>query len=208
MKIVCISDTHGFHNKVLLPEGDILIFAGDMSKVGLVHQIKYFDEWLGLVKPHYKEIIIIAGNHDFAFEELENAKELIKNAIYLQNSCVVIDGLKIYGSPYTPRFFNWAFNVDRGEEIAKHWALIPDDVDILITHGPPAGILDMTSSYEWAGCKDLMNRINKLKNLKLHIFGHIHEGYGVEKINDITFVNASICTQRYSPINKPIIIEI
>ncbi|MFN8672405.1 MAG: metallophosphatase domain-containing protein [Candidatus Sericytochromatia bacterium] len=150
-KIVCISDTHVQHRSLNLPEGDILIHAGDISRVGKLNEIIEFNSWLGTL--NYKHKIIIAGNHDFIFENDYNlSKSLITNAIYLEDSGVEIEEIKFWGSPVSPRFYDWAFNRDRGEDINKHWAKIPKNIDVLITHGPPYGILDKTVSSENVGC--------------------------------------------------------
>jgi hypothetical protein len=134
--------------------------------------------------------------------------------IYLQDSSAVIDGLKIYGSPWQPRFFDWAFNLDRGAEMAEKWRMIPTDIDILITHGPPNGILDAVPRVwgtEFTGCEELRKRVATIASigqLKLHVFGHIHCGYGnVEKFG-VQFVNASTCDEDYDPTQPPIVIEI
>ncbi len=210
MKIVCISDTHGLHEKIVLPEGDMIIHAGDCTNFGSTAQVIEFLEWFS--KLDYKYKIFIAGNHDWFFEEREESLvygvlDLYPEIIYLEDSGVTIENIKIWGSPYQPEFFSWAFNRKRGEEIKEHWNQIPDDTDILITHGPPMRIMDETLTYENVGCEDLLSAVNRIEP-KYHIFGHIHNGYGIENIQHITFINASICDEKYNPINKPIIIKI
>lgn len=206
MKIVCISDTHSLHKKIKIPEGDLLIVAGDITNKGNLTDLSMFNQWLGKLK--FKEKVCIAGNHDFCFErDLSLAKSVLSNATYLHDSEVIIDGLKIYGSPWTPKFFNWAFNVDRGPDIWKYWENIPLDTDILVTHGPPYGILDKNLAGTFTGCESLFRRVSEL-SLKLHVFGHIHESYGQVKIGETLFVNASICDVNYAPVNAPIVIEI
>ncbi len=190
MTIVCISDTHNLHNQTMIPNGDILIHAGDISSVGDKEDFVNFNAWLGKLPHKYK--IIIGGNHDFYLEkEHLEAKILLNNAIYLNDSGIEIGGLKIWGSPISPEFHDWAFNRKRGQEIRKHWELIPTDTDILITHCPPYGILDKTNDGRNEGCRDLLKIVNQIKP-RLHIFGHIHEAYGQTKINDIIYVNASM----------------
>lgn len=215
MKIVCISDTHErFFPKEELPEADLLIHSGDFTWEGKPKSIIEFDLWLGQVKDKFKYgIIIIAGNHDLLFEkDYYYAKSLITNAQYLQDELITINGYKIYGSPWQPRFFDWAFNADRGEEIAKKWDKIPLDTDILITHGPPYNILDFSNYNHGAdkhvGCEELTKRIKLLPNLKLHVFGHIHHSYGTQLVDNILYVNASSCDENYKLTNKPIIIEV
>ena len=141
MKIVAISDTHGLHQQVQLPKGDLLLHSGDVAKRGSKQEIVAFLNWFSQQDFQYK--IFIAGNHDFYFEETPVATiaDLIpENVIYLNDSGVTIEGIHIWGSPVQPRFFNWAFNRDRGADIDQHWQLIPENTDILLTHGPPQGI--------------------------------------------------------------------
>ena len=125
----------------------------------------------------------------------------------MNDSGITIEGLKIWGSPIQPTFYDWAFNRKRGAEINKHWKLIPPDTDILITHGPPFQILDKTTSECHVGCDMLLNKINQIKP-KLHVFGHIHEGYGMIQKNETIFVNASSVNIRYQLVNAPIVLEI
>ena len=206
MKIVCISDTHNQHNEINIPEGDILIHAGDFTTLGKFDEITSFNSWLGEL-PH-KHKIIIAGNHDRLFESDPNlAKSLITNAIYLQDSGIEIEGLNIWGTPVSPRFYDWAFNKDRGEEIKKYWDLIPKNTDILITHCPPYNILDMTYSGEYVGCYDLAKKIKVIKP-KICIFGHIHQSYGMIKKDGIIYINACSLDEQYKPKHEPIVIEL
>jgi Icc-related predicted phosphoesterase len=206
MKIVCISDTHSLHRQFQIPEGDILLHAGDISKRGRLPEIVEFNDWLGTLPHPHK--IIIAGNHDFLFEqEPLVAKSLISNAIYLEDSGVEIEGLKIWGSPMSPWFFDWAFNRERGEEIRRHWQMIPADTDVLITHGPPFGILDLTIHSKQVGCEDLLEVVKNLKP-QIHLFGHIHEAYGKRKIGSTRYINASLLDVNYKPVHKPIIVEL
>ena len=204
-RIVCISDTHGQHKKLKLPEGDILIHAGDIcAGRGSRNEVEKFNEWLGEL--NYSHIICIAGNHDFPLVHYhEEAHEIMSNCIYLKDEEVVIDGIKFYGSPWQPWFHSWAFNLQRGPEIAKKWAMIPDDTDILITHGPPYGYGDETMWSGHVGCRDLLDRINIVKP-KVNIFGHIHEGYGVYNSDNTTFINASSVGD--IELNKPIVLDI
>lgn len=170
MKIVAISDTHGKHRNLVLPEGDILIHAGDVSSMGKESEIKDFLNWFSKTDFTYK--IMIAGNHDFYFEKIgDNAKvleELIPaNVIYLNDSGVEIENLdqkalRIWGSTIQPWFFNWAFNRNRGEDIKRHWDKIPQNTDMLITHGPAYGILDKTTRNESVGCEDLLEKVKEV----------------------------------------------
>lgn len=208
MKIVFISDTHGLHNKVEIPNGDMLIHAGDVSSRGKEHEINDFLDWFANQPHKYK--IFIAGNHDFFFEKMD-AKyietKIPENIIYLNDSGIEIKGFKIWGSPIQPEFYNWAFNRNRGSAIKKHWDLIPLNTDILITHGPPLNILDKTISGDFVGCEDLLTAVNRIKP-KIHVFGHIHEDYGVLKTNNTTFINASVLDVRYRNVNDPVVIDL
>jgi len=206
VKITAISDTHSLHKKITEKlEGDILICAGDITRRGSKDDVLDFNHWLGELDFKYK--IVIAGNHDFCFEKDDTCYELLANAIYLEDSFVETEGLKIYGSPWQPWFFNWAFNLQRGKEISDKWDLIPDDIDILVTHGPPFEILDKTKRGEFVGCKDLKKRVLEVRP-KVHIFGHIHEAYGAVDTHNTKYINASVCNLGYKPVNKPVTFEI
>ncbi len=207
-RIVCLSDTHNRQGEFSVPNGDILVHAGDMTGRGTLPEITAVNEWLGRL-PH-KHKIIIAGNHDFLFEE-ENllARSLITNATYLQDSLAEVEGLKVWGSPWQPWFYDWAFNLRRGAALREKWEMIPNDTDILVTHGPPMGTLDRTASGENAGCEELRNRIAGMgAPPKLHIFGHIHEARGIEHKSRTTYVNASVCDLSYRPVYEPIVIDL
>lgn len=234
MRIVCISDTHGLHTIMeqfkSLPEGDILIHAGDCTNVGKPHEITEFVYWFQNVKG-FDTKIFIAGNHDFAFEKvnephhngdfdwfknLMNEENLSQSdVVYLQDNEFVIESpefskpLKIYGSPWQPEFYNWAFNLPRnGWELELKWKDIPEDTDILITHGPPHGVRDFTPANLQVGCEILRFHVENRIKPSIHVFGHIHHAYGAVQQDETMYVNASICTERYIPSNKPIIIDI
>ncbi|HXC04749.1 MAG TPA: metallophosphatase domain-containing protein [Bacteroidia bacterium] len=221
MKIVALSDTHGQHRDVTVPDGDVLMFAGDLMGSGYKHsEVKDFAEWFSNQPHKYK--ILVAGNHDRMFEtNLDYCLSKFSNVVYLQDSGTEINGVKFWGSPWQPWFYNWAFNVPRGPEIAKYWAKIPGDTDVLITHGPPYGILDQAIPDEvrgeWSsdiivhpsehlGCEELGKQFGRIMP-KVHIFGHIHGSYGT--YNDgIRFYNVSICDEQYNPVNPVTVIEV
>lgn len=206
MRIVAISDTHGMHNDLVIPLGDVLVHAGDMTLRGKMEEVKEFHAWLERL-PH-KHKIVIAGNHDWPFEkDPEESRKALSTCHYLEDSSVTIEGIKFYGSPWQPWFMNWAFNLPRGEALKAKWKSIPVDTDVLITHGPPHGILDKVLDGSHVGCEELTIRLKTL-NVKAHIFGHIHEDYGSREINGCSYVNASICNSRYLPFNKPIVIDV
>lgn len=199
MKITCVSDLHG--ETPQLDGGDLLIVAGDLTGTDKLSEYEAFVRWLN--KQDYKKKIVIAGNHDGLLET--EGPQLLKWAAdteYLQDSATEFNGLKIWGSPWTPEFCDWHFMLKRGDEIKAKWDLIPDDIDLLVTHGPPATILDVVprpySGFEHVGCVDLLRTLKRLKNLKLHVFGHIHsDGLKSLRKNDILFVNSSILDDNY-----------
>lgn len=207
-------------DRIAVPDGDVLVHAGDLTMRGQLEELTKFNQDLGQL-PH-KHKLICAGNHDFLFErEPSLARSLITNGTYLQDEEIIIEGKKFYLSPWQPWFYDWAFNLQRGADIQKKWDLIPTDTDVLVTHGPPYGILDEVQDQDWdgemadsaltkrvhVGCSNLKKVINQIKP-KLHVFGHIHTGYGVVKTEHTTFVNAAICTEQYKPTRKPIVIEL
>lgn len=199
MDIVCIADTHSRHSNLKVPAGDVLVHAGDFTEVGEPYEVDMFIDWLAAL-PHARKVFI-GGNHEFYLEEQsayfsEQMKHL-PNLVYLQDSGAEIDGVKFWGSPVSPRFGDWAFNRSRGSEIRAHWDLIPRDVNVLVTHCPPAGIGDLNYAGSHEGCSDLREAVAGLLDLKLHVFGHIHTGYGVYEERGITFVNAAVLDDRY-----------
>ena len=210
-KIVCLSDTHNAHDEIVVPDGDILLHAGDATNRGTLEEIHAFARWFERL-PH-KHKVLIAGNHDWFFEDApaETIKYVLPKTLYLQDSFVEIDGLKIYGSPWQPRFYDWAFNLNRGAEIAQKWQLIPDDTDVLITHGPPFGVLDLAPRGslpdENTGCEELIKVVTRIKP-KLHVFGHIHHSYGAAEISGVQFANAANCNEKYEPVNAPLVFDL
>jgi predicted phosphodiesterase len=205
MRIVAISDTHCMHDRVDVPDGDVLVHAGDFCMSGKASQVRAFADWFE-AQPH-RHKIVIAGNHDRSLElDPDLARMMFRRATYLFDTETEIDGIKFYGSPWQPWFLNWAFNLRRGEPLREKWALIPLDVDVLITHGPPWGVLDVAYDNEHVGCEELTMAISR-NQPKLHIFGHIHEGYGTHREGPTLHVNASTCTLAYAPTNPPIVID-
>jgi len=233
MKIVLISDTHNRHKHLtskgmgnLLPEGDLLIHSGDITGVGAKGEVVDVLEWFKEVASRYTHgIVFIAGNHDRSFDSKFNKENGTKkpgwltealinlppNIHYLENNSVTINGLKIWGSPITPWFHGdrWAFNVHRGADIWEVWDQIPNDTDIVITHGPVAYKLDYIPSQNvYVGCEQLRVAMDRVKPL-IHTTGHIHESYGYEYgSNGVNYFNASICDEYYLPNNKPWEVEL
>ena len=207
MKLVLISDTHGQHRGLSLPEGDMIIHAGDISRSGDSAEVMEFLQWYADLD--YKHKIFVAGNHDYFFEDLdpESFQFILPDDVtYLNDSGIEIEGKNIWGSPVQPWFYDWAFNRRRGGDIQKHWDLIPKSADILITHGPPFGVLDRTTGGLNVGCEDLTETMSRL-DVRLHVFGHIHEAYGVRQSGKTTYVNASVLDHRYRLVNPPVELE-
>ena len=215
MKIVAISDTHSYHRKMVIPKGDVLVHAGDFTAFGRYDEFEDFVAWLDKL-PH-KHKIFIAGNHDECMEKINVNHDIFtkmaeNNGIhYLFDSSVVIDGIKFYGSPWQPDFCNWSFQAARGKDMAAKWENIPSDTDVLITHGPPYGHGDYVPiNKRVTGCAELLKKVIEIKP-RLHIFGHIHEGYGVSKSDETPytkFYNAAMLDGNYKPTNKAHRIEL
>ena len=210
MRLVLISDTHGM--EVELPNGDVLVHAGDLTMAGSIPEMAKALAWLGRERPRYKRVILIAGNHDFVAESDPVLMGLMckdHDLTYLSDSGHVFEGVKFWGSPVQPWFCDWAFNRKRGEDIKRHWNLIPDDTDVLITHGPPAGCLGMTDGGDDAGCVDLTVAVTRVEP-QVHVFGHIHEAYGMKTKPYIKtkFYNASIMNLAYLPRNRPFVVDL
>lgn len=216
MKILCISDTHQKHNKLTIPECDVVIFSGDMCSSGDLWQVEHFSKWIRKNSNNFSKFLVVAGNHDLCL--MNNgilAKEILKEHLdekvaYLEDSEYIFNDIKFYGSPWQPQFHNWAFNLPRGERLQKVWANIPEDTNVLVTHGPPHGMGDMVGHVH-VGCADLMDRLRNLPNLFLHVFGHIHSGNGLylsEALPGVHFCNAAICDENYNPIQPAHMVDL
>ncbi|MFC1879552.1 metallophosphatase domain-containing protein [Chloroflexota bacterium] len=206
LRIVVISDTHSLHHQVNIPDGDILVHAGDLTDTGTQAQVGAFNDFWATLPHRHK--IVIAGNHDFYFEQSpQEARALLTNCNYLQDEAISIESLKFYGSPWTPWFYDWAFNLQRGAPLREKWEMIPPDTQVLITHGPPSGYGDRTTRGEQTGCADLLDAVARIKPW-LHIYGHIHEGAGIRRTKYTTFLNASSCDLMYQPVNPAVVVDI
>lgn len=222
MRITFISDTHTKHSQVTssLPGGDVLIHAGDISSRGYRHEIQDFIKWFSGID-NYKYKIFIAGNHDWGFQTepkaTEHLLELNPGSEYLQDDLFLIGSdtedyenmVKVWGTPWQPEFYNWAFNLPRqGWELEVHWNQIPEDTEILITHGPPWGHLDTVKSNPTnnIGCELLRKRVDTIKP-KIHVFGHIHTGYGYKFDGTTHFFNASVLDEQYLYTQKPMTVD-
>lgn len=203
LRLVILADTHGFHRRLAIPDGDILIHAGDFCLHGDLSELDDFNDFLGSLPHRHK--IVIAGNHDVCLEQQPGeSRSRLTNAVYLQDQSVSLEGITFYGSPWQPEFQGWAFNLPRGKALREKWDLIPEDTGILITHGPPHGILDLTMVGDNAGDEELTRAIKRVKP-SIHAFGHMHESYGILKKGPTTFVNACICDAMYQPVRKPVV---
>jgi Icc-related predicted phosphoesterase len=210
MKIVAIADTHMLHNDLMVPEGDLLIHAGDMCTYGRENEARETAKWWkSLPHPHK---IYVPGNHDVSIYENRSLRELYEdeNSHVLIDEALEIDGIKFWGSPWTPEFCGWAFMLQRGGDVlANNWAAIPDDTDVLITHGPRFGYGDRNEENLPVGCEALAWRLEQMPDLKYHIFGHIHTDYGIRRFNNTSVINASIHegTWKHHDFTPPIVFE-
>jgi Icc-related predicted phosphoesterase len=204
MRVVVISDTHNFTN-ISLPEGDLLIHCGDALGWGEEEELEAFNTWLGKLK--FKKIIYVAGNHDGIFElDKWLAKSILTNAHYLEDELVEYNGFKIYGTPWTSPFGNWWFALtQQRQELA--FDLIPEGLDVLISHGPPLGVLDEAIKGKFLGSRALLNAVLE-KKPRYHLFGHIHESYGSAKNEHTQFYNCAILNELYRPLNSPVVFDL
>ena len=205
-RLVCVSDTHGRTRDLVVPDGDILLHAGDLTGRGRIKEIRGAHAWLASLPHRHK--IVVAGNHDFGFERTpDEARAVMTDVTYLEDEEVTVEGLRIWGTPWQPWFHDWAFNLQRGAEMAAVWAKVPTGIDVLLTHGPPAGILDRTYRGEEVGCADQRAALARIRP-RLCVFGHIHESYGQVEVDGTLYVNASTCNLEYEPVQPPIVVEL
>lgn len=212
LRCVCISDTHGQHEQVVLPPGDVLLHAGDITETGELEQIRSFCQWLD--RQPFKHKVVVAGNHDVLLDrpyyEREGyerfhkrlgaphdgaeAERLLRSCcVYLENEAAEIEGLRFYGSPCQPSFMSWAFGLERGPAISECWRRVPEATDVLLVHGPPVGFGDLTFRGERAGCVDLLREVQTRVRPRYVVYGHIHEGYGAWTDGSTTYLNAASC---------------
>ncbi len=205
MRIVCLSDTHELHREVEVPQGDLLIHAGDFTFFSKrPSMLRDFNEWLGSMPHRYK--LVVPGNHDFLLEEPRN-RSVITNAVMLVDSGIKIQGIKIWGSPVTP-LYGGAFGLSDAADRKRHWAKIPEDTDIVITHGPAFGILDRnTDSDIYQGCPELRDAIQRVRP-RLHVFGHVHSGYGILRTKHTYHINAALFDEWGGVERKPIAVDL
>lgn len=203
MKTWIISDSHGLHKQLQVPEGiDTIIHAGDSTNYHnlLQNQVEFHDFKNWFLDLPIKNKVLIAGNHDAWATKLYNVEDLkSQGIIYLEHEVAIVEGKTIFGSPYTPSFGDWYHMKDRGK-ISRYWEIIGSNIDVLVTHGPPKGILDLTEnrdySLEQCGDNALYKRVMQMKP-RFHVFGHIHDfkdcrNTGILKRGDTTFINAAL----------------
>ena len=221
MKLTFISDTHNKHKLLTgdLPGGDILIHSGDISSMGYKHEIESFLTWFDKID-NYDTKVFIAGNHDWGFQtKPDQCRGLLtgyKTVDYLEDEELVLyldgpngdkpeENIRIYGTPWQPEFYNWAFNLSKnGPGLQSKWNMIPENTDILITHGPAYGFLDDVEGRrgQHLGCELLAERIKEIKP-KIHLCGHIHTGYGHYFDGHTHYFNASVLNERYIYTQSP-----
>jgi Icc-related predicted phosphoesterase len=212
VKLVLISDTHGQHADVTVPEGDMLVHAGDFSEgsgpMGLKNTIEFLD-WFALQPHQYK--IFIAGNHDFwaaKNRSLLREEAFSRGLIYLQDEWVIINNVKFWGTPWVPNLPQWAFHERNTDYAARRLAAVDTDVDVMISHGPPRGIGDVLAhTGEEVGCPELRSWVD-FNAPRYHIFGHVHEGSGVVPQIWTTFINASVVNEDYRLTNDAVVVEL
>jgi predicted phosphohydrolase len=190
VRLVAVADTHLFHDELVVPDGDVFVHAGDLCREGTIEELAEAARWIrGL--PHATKLVI-AGNHDWAFAtDPDRARAVLGDQIvYLEDGAATVGGLRFWGSPWQPAYNDWAFNLPRGAPLAEKWALIPDGIDVLVTHGPPAGIGDGGPVGGRHGCEDLAARVRSLRPL-VHLFGHIHQDGGMWQKDGTTYANVT-----------------
>ena len=206
MRLVIVSDTHG--NSIDPPPGDLLVHCGDLTGRGTPSELEGVEREFRRIEGRFTHgILFVAGNHDFLFEQdPARARSIVGTGTYLNESAATIGGVTFWGSPWTPQFFEWAFMAE-DEQLAARWDLIPRDTDVLITHGPPYGVLDKTYRGALAGSPTLRHAVEAVKPT-LHCFGHIHEAYGEEQIGGTHFINAAICNRANEVVNAAVVVEL
>lgn len=210
MIVTAFSDTHGHHRSLRLPQSDMLIFGGDAMTCGYKeYELIDFLKWFHGQDSKHK--IMIAGNHD---RYIENNRGLFQDLLkdypsitYLENSGAIINGLFIWGTPDSKEFCNWAFNKN-DEHLDKIFSAIPDDIDILVSHAPQYGVLDMLERGEQVGEKTLQKQFPRFTHIRYHVFGHIHCQYGQQNLPNYKALNVSVVNEQYELTNQPILFKI
>lgn len=195
MRLVFMADTHLFHEDLVVPDGDLVVHAGDLCRRGTLDELAVFAQLWGNLPHRHK--VLVPGNHDWCFARQPGAaRAMLPTTTVLMDQAAEVAGLHVYGSPWQPEFGGWAFNLPRGEALREKWALIPAGLDLLITHGPPYGFGDRTShgprkyGDDHSGCQDLAARVAAVAP-RLHVFGHIHEDGGAWRSGPTLLANVT-----------------
>lgn len=216
VRITAISDLHRKFKQLSIPKCDILVVAGDITNIGDYADVSDFNVWAHMLQDRgfVGQVVCIAGNHDItAQSDPGTFRYLLPDVTYLNEELVETRGLRIFGTPWSPRFGNgWAFNADRGEDIRSHWAKIPENLDILVVHGPPYGCCDLVDDHkgvmnEHVGCWDLRQTI-LAKKPRVVVCGHIHESYGMSMLGTTVVLNAAVCNYKHQPVNSPLVLDV
>lgn len=205
MRLALLSDTHEQHDKFIIPECDVFIHAGDFTMNGRIDKIQEFNKWLSKVPAQHK--LVIPGNHEVGWDAagVFALQEQISNAYVLVDSGITLNTIRFHGIPWTPTFgYGWAFNANP-EKMKSVCDLIPNDVDVIISHGPPKAILDETLGGDFVGSPELLSIIHRIKP-KLVVFGHIHEAYGTQEAEGTAYANVSAVDFSYQPRPDPVVI--
>jgi len=207
LKVVIVSDTHDQHEALGVLRGDVLIHCGD-SGIGYQRnagEVERLDDWFG--RQDFRHILVIGGNHDHQLQaRARMQRPVLRNAAYLQDDGMTIDGILFYGAPWTPELVGWAYYLPQ-DQMRRKWDLIPDNTDVLITHTPPSGILDRNSHGKACGCPDLQRRVAELRP-RVHCFGHVHASAGILRTPLTTYVNAAMVNSRYEIVHRPCELEL
>jgi Icc-related predicted phosphoesterase len=223
MKCCHISDTHDVHKDLnsLIPECEILFFTGDLTYKGSEWEILKLLEQFERLKLRIPHIVGILGNHEVNCEGKEVEMKSRFKAVgvdLLHNESIEIEGIKIWGSPFTPYFFGWAYQYENAQYATQYageylpnghdiWSQIPDNTQVLLSHCPPYMINDLCPNGH-VGCSILRMYVESIPSIKFNLFGHIHSSHGTSLVNGVTYINSSIMNNSYNFVNKPHLFEI
>lgn len=209
MRIVVISDTHGRHRELGNLSGDVLVHAGDIEMLFERDMGRFYlddiDDWFA--EQHFDRIFCIGGNHDFALERrVVDGHQPFRNATWLHERAETFAGVTFYGASWVPMLRQLPFYAD-AESLSAAWSRIPDSVDVLVTHTPPHGILDVSGSGKVLGCHGLADRL-KMLTPALHCFGHVHNSAGHRKISGTNYVNATSVNSDFQIAHTPFLFDL
>lgn len=225
MRIVFLSDTHNQLHSVDVPDGDVLVHAGDATMLGSLVELSKFNQAMGQLPHRHK--LFSPGNHDILCERDPGLAATVLTKVTWLKGCLSVGtpAITFWGCPYTPRFgAGWAFQLKDKKHAKEIWDTIPEKVDIVVTHGPVYGILDEVRRPSWSwqdadvpgayavnvehvGCPVLAKTLKRIRP-RIHVCGHVHGGYGTKVVHGTQYINASNCNESYDPVNAPIILEV